>query len=191
MHIHHYKLKILLISMNYAPELTGIGKYSSEMVDWFVEQGHSVKVICAPPYYPQWKIEKGHSSWKFKIEISLNKRVYWCPVWVPLKSIGLKRLIHLASFALSSFLVILRQIFWRPDVVICIEPPLFNCFSAIITSKFARAKSILHIQDFEIDAAFDLGIIKVGWLKHFIYIIDCFSTNQSKNFLVRSLSKSF
>ena len=171
-------MKILLISTNYSPELTGTGKYSGEMLDWLVEQNHEVRVVCAPPYYPQWQIGEGYSSWKYKIENSLNKKVYRCPLWVPAKPSGLKRLIHLASFALSSFPIVLKQIFWKPDVVICIEPPLFNSFSAIITSKLSGAKSILHIQDFEVDAAFELGIVKAGWLKSFIYAVERFLMNR-------------
>ena len=171
-------MKILLISTNYAPELTGIGKYSGEMVDWLAKQGHEVRVICAPPYYPQWQTDKNYSSLKYQVDNSLNKKVYRCPLWVPAKPSGLKRLIHLASFALSSFPVVLKKIFWKPDIVICIEPPLFNSFGAIIVSKLSGAKSILHIQDFEVDAAFELGIVKAGWLKSFIYGVEYFLMNR-------------
>ena len=45
-------MKILLYGLNYAPELTGIGKYSGEMCEWLAAKGHDVRVICAPPYYP-------------------------------------------------------------------------------------------------------------------------------------------
>jgi colanic acid biosynthesis glycosyl transferase WcaI len=96
-------VKILLISTNYSPELTGVGKYSGEMISWLAEQGHEVRVVCAPPYYPQWKVGKGYSSWRFQIENSLNKKVYRCPLWVPAKPSGLKRIIHLASFAFQVY----------------------------------------------------------------------------------------
>ena len=42
-------MKILLYSLNFAPELTGIGKYSGEMAAWLVAHGHSVQVVCAKP----------------------------------------------------------------------------------------------------------------------------------------------
>jgi colanic acid biosynthesis glycosyl transferase WcaI len=171
-------VKILLISTNYAPELTGIGKYSGEMVDYLTGNRHEIRVVCAPPYYPQWQIEKNYSSRKYQIENSLNKKVYRCPLWIPAKPSGLKRLIHLVSFALSSFPIVLMQIFWKPDVVICVEPPLFNSVGAIIVSKLSGAKSILHIQDFEVDAAFELGIVKVKWLKSFIHGVERFLMNR-------------
>ncbi|GKT11807.1 MAG: colanic acid biosynthesis glycosyl transferase WcaI [Thiomicrorhabdus sp.] len=162
-------MKVLLVSTNYSPELTGVGKYSGEMVEWLADQGHDVRVICAPPYYPEWKVGEGYSAWSYRKEISNNKRVYRCPLWVPSQPSGLKRIIHLLSFAITSFPVLLMQLFWRPKVVICVEPPLFNSFGSLLVAKLTRAKSILHIQDFEVDAAFELGIVKAGWLKKSIY----------------------
>lgn len=162
-------MKLLLISTNYSPELTGIGKYSGEMAQWLSEQGHEVRVVCAPPYYPEWQVHEGFSVWKYSKEKSENLTVYRCPIWVPEKVSGVKRLIHLSSFALSSFPVVFRHVFWRSDVVFCVEPSLFNSFAAIVAAKLSGAKSVLHIQDFEINAAFDLGIVKAGWLKKFIY----------------------
>ncbi|GEM_PF-5576892 len=32
------KMKILIYGVNYAPELTGIGKYTGEMAEWLAEQ---------------------------------------------------------------------------------------------------------------------------------------------------------
>lgn len=49
-------MKILLYGINYSPELTGIGKYSGEQARWLAAQGHAVRVVTAPPYYPQWQV---------------------------------------------------------------------------------------------------------------------------------------
>ncbi|MDQ6953563.1 MAG: hypothetical protein Q9M15_08555 [Mariprofundaceae bacterium] len=87
--------------------------------------------------------------------------VYRCPLYVPAKASGLKRIIHLASFALSSFPIMLKHIFWKPDVVMVIEPPLLCAPMAWLTARLSGAKCWLHIQDFEVDAAFDLGIFRL------------------------------
>lgn len=161
-------MKILLIGINYKPELTGIGKYSGEMCEWLVENGHSVRVITAPPYYPEWEIQENYSGWLYSYEEIRGVKIWRCPLWVPSCPTGLKRIIHLATFALSSFPKIMAQVFWRPDVVITIEPPFFCTPSALICSKLSGAKSWLHIQDFEIDAAFELGLLKAKWLRGLI-----------------------
>ena len=51
-------MRILIYSANFAPEPTGIGKYSGEMAWWLAEHGHEVRVVCAPPYYPAWQVDK-------------------------------------------------------------------------------------------------------------------------------------
>lgn len=53
----------------------------------------------------------------------------------------------------------LAQAFWRPDVVLVVEPPLFCSFSALLTARLGRSKSWLHVQDFKVDAAFELGLM--------------------------------
>jgi len=161
-------MNILIVSNNYHPELTGIGKYSGETADWLARNGHTVKVICSPPYYPEWKVSSEYKSWQYKKEKINGVNVVRCPIWVPLKPNGFKRVLHLVSFSLSSFFVVLWQFFNKPDVVICIEPSLSNTPSALLLSKLSKSKTILHIQDFEIDVAFELGIIKNRLLKRFL-----------------------
>ena len=158
-------VKIVIHSINYAPEFTGVGKYTGEMADWLVAQGHDVRVITAPPYYPQWAVWDKYSSWRYCSENINGVRVVRCPLWVPLNPSGMKRILHLASFAISSIPAMLAQVFWRPDVVIVIEPPLFCAPIAALTAFLSRGKSLLHIQDFEVDAAFDLGLLRSSWLK--------------------------
>ena len=45
-------MKILIYGINFSPELTGIGKYTGEMASWLAAKGHDVRVVTAPPYYP-------------------------------------------------------------------------------------------------------------------------------------------
>lgn len=158
-------MKILIISTNYTPELTGIGKYSGEMAEWLAEHGHEVTVVCAPPYYPEWMVQKPYVGWKYKKEELNGVSVIRCPIWVPESVSGAKRMLHLLSFAISSFPVLIAQIFKRHDVVFSVEPSFLNSFSGVLVAKLSMSKSILHVQDFEIDVAFELGIIKNKFLK--------------------------
>lgn len=152
-------MRILICGLNYSPELTGIGKFTGEMAEWLATQGHQVRVVTAPPYYPRWRVVDGYANRWGREEIN-GVSIWRCPLWVPDKPSGLKRLIHLASFALSSFPVMLMQLRWKPEVVMAIEPPLMCAPAALLLSRLAGAKAWLHIQDFEVDAAFELGILK-------------------------------
>ncbi len=158
-------MKIVLYSINCFPDLTGIGKYTGEMAEWLGARGHEVRVVTAPPYYPAWEVRDGYSAWRYE-KTKIDNLVIWrCPTWVPRQPTGLKRILHLSSFALSSLPVILRQAFWRPDVILVVEPPLFCAPMALTVAWLCRAKSWLHVQDFEVDAAFELGLLRSPFLK--------------------------
>ena len=153
-------MKILLYSMNFAPELTGIGKYSGEMARWLHARGHEVRVIAAPPFFPQWSVYRGYSAWTYRKSDWDGVTVWRTPLWVPARPRALARLGHLFSFMLSSFPVLLAQWRWKPDVVFVVEPPLFCAPSALLFARLRGIKSWLHIQDYEVDAAFGLGHVR-------------------------------
>jgi len=166
-------MKIVLYGINYAPELTGIGKYSGELCEWLAAQGNDVRVVCAPPYYPEWKIGQNHSSWSYRKEFINGVTVFRCPLFIPSQPKTISRLLHLASFAVSSLPVILKQWFWKPDVVICIEPTFFCVPGGLFLSKASACLSILHIQDFELDAMLGLGMGKAGLLARLGKFVEC------------------
>lgn len=153
-------MRILLLGLNYAPELTGIGKYSGEMMEWLAARGHEVRVVTAPPYYPAWKVRDDYRWWAYRHEVSAaGVKILRCPLWVPKNPRGFSRLLHLASFGISSMPAMMGMSAWGPDVVITVEPTFFNAPVALMTAALAGAASWLHIQDFEVDAAFDLGLL--------------------------------
>lgn len=158
-------MKILIHCINYLPELTGIGKYTGEMAEWLAGRGHNIRVVTASPYYPAWKVSEGYKSWLYRREVINEVDVWRCPLWVPAKPSGLKRLLHLASFAISSFPIMLWQAAWHPDIVLVVEPPLFCAPQAWVTARISGSKAWLHIQDFEVDAAFELGLLPNGQLR--------------------------
>jgi colanic acid biosynthesis glycosyl transferase WcaI len=151
-------MKVLLYGLNYAPEPVGIGKYSGELAQWLASRGHEVRVITAPPYFPQWQI----SGNRYRYEKRADVKIYRCPLWVPRRPNGLKRLFHLASFAISSLPVLLAQRLWQPQVVITVAPAFFCTPGALLLTALCGrvTASWLHIQDFELDAAFELGLLK-------------------------------
>ncbi|MBJ2154723.1 glycosyltransferase WbuB [Variovorax sp. IB41] len=160
-------MKILLYSMNFAPELAGIGKYSGEMAEWLAARGHEVRVIAAPPFFPQWAVFEGHSAWAYRKSEAKGFTVWRAPTWVPAKPRTLARLAHLASFMLSSMPLLLAQARWKPDLVFVVEPPLFCAPAVLLFSKVLGIKSWLHIQDYEVDAAFGLGWVRGAGVRRF------------------------
>ena len=62
-------------------------------------------------------------------------------------------------------MVVWRILRSRPDVVLCIEPTLFSSPAALFAAKMIGARAVLHVQDLEVDAAFEIGQIKAGLKK--------------------------
>lgn len=170
-------MKILIYSLNFAPELVGCAKYNSEMTAFLAKQGHEVRVICAPPYYPQWRIQKPFSAFAYhKSDLSKNidtdnpkakGKVIRCPVYIPKIPTGAQRLLHLGSFAISSLPAMALMVAWKPDVVFVVAPTMAVAPTAALLAKICNSVAWLHVQDFELDAAFEIGLLKspyLGWL---------------------------
>jgi colanic acid biosynthesis glycosyl transferase WcaI len=153
-------MRILIYSANFAPEPTGIGKYSGEMAAWLVAHGHEVRVVCSPPYYPAWQVDGKYRWPPYRREQWRGVDVWRTPLWVPKSPRGLTRLLHLFSFAVSSFPVMLWQIGWRPEVVLTVAPAFMCAPAGLLTAWLCRAKRWLHLQDFEVDVAFKMGLLK-------------------------------
>ena len=178
-------MRVLVYGINYAPELTGVGKYTGEMCEWLRRRGHDVTVVCAPPYYPAWHVIPPYRSWQYSVEVVAGVRVIRCPLWVPKRQTALLRALHLFSFAVSSFPVVILAAFrGRPDTVFFIVPTFVGTVAALVPAYLVGARSWLHIQDYEAEAAFSLGMLRASWMKRIIAAVersalrlfDCVST---------------
>jgi len=155
--------RVLLLGINFSPELTGIGKYSGEMIDWLTDNNYDCTVVTSFPYYPTWSIQEPYKGNFYKKELTKDGRmkVYRCPLYVPAHPTGLKRIIHDASFFLSSFFIIFYLLFKKNhDQIICMAPPFHLGFLGMFYRFFKGGKLTYHIHDMQIEAARDLNIIK-------------------------------
>jgi colanic acid biosynthesis glycosyl transferase WcaI len=154
------RLRILIYSIHFAPEPTGNGKYSGEMAAWLAHRGHSVRVVAAPPYYPSWKLHPEYRWPPFRRERWRGVDVWRAPLWVPAVPKGFNRLLLLLSFTLTSLPIMLRQTFWRPHIVMTVAPAFMCAPTGWLTARLCGAKAWLHLQDFEIDIAFTLRLLR-------------------------------
>ncbi len=161
-------MKIVIYGINYWPEITGVGKYSGEMAQWLSSKGHQVRVVTAPPYYPEWEIQGAYSAWRYAKEYQGGIEIWRVPIFVPRNPKTIQRMIHLLSFSLSSFPVAIRQALWKPDLVFFVQPTLFSALGAILLARLSGAKAVMHVQDYEVDAMFEWGMFKYGKAKRIL-----------------------
>lgn len=173
-------MKILIFGINYSPELTGIGKYTGEMGAWLASQGHEVAVVTAPPYYPEWNIHPAYKGKKWFKEVIDGVTVYRVPLYVPKEVTSKNRILHEFSFLGAVFPkwfgLLLKK---KYDVVININPPFHLGFFALLYAKIKKARLLTHIQDLQIDAAKDLGMINNKHLLQWMFKSERYLLNNS------------
>ncbi len=160
--------RVLIYAMNYVPELIGCGRYSGDIGAYLKSQGAMVEVVTTPPHYPEWRVRQGYRKGGYSSEILDGIRIHRCPLWLTKRVQGVGRAVAPLSFALSSMPVVIWRILrFRPHYVHCVEPTLFGAPAALAAAKLAGARTGLHVQDLEIDAAFAVGHVRgrfVKWL---------------------------
>ena len=62
----------------------------------------------------------------------------------------------------------LSKVFWRPHIILVVEPPLFCAPATLFISWLCQARLWLHVQDLEVDAAFDMGILSSPRLRRIV-----------------------
>lgn len=171
-------MRILICSGNFFPEQTGIGKYSAEMAAWLAGRGHEVEVITGFPYYPEFKLAEPYRSTWYRKEPWQGMTVHRVPHYIPKDGkVSSKRriLIDLSMFIGSSppwLWLILKGLVSkrsRPDVVVTVCPPLISGVWPWIASKTLGIPWIYHLQDFQVDAAMRLGMIRQRWAGRTFY----------------------
>lgn len=119
-----------------------------------------MRVLTAPPYYPEWRVGAGYAAWRYCREKVGRSSVLRCPLWVPAAPTSLKRILHLLSFALSSMGPCLWYgLRWRPDLVWAVEPTACAAPTALLVARLIGARACLHVQDLEIEAALGLRML--------------------------------
>lgn len=157
-------LRLLIIGINYAPEMIGIAVYTTGLAETLVARGHDVEVVTATPYYPAWRVFEGWPTRGYRVEHQIQgPNVLHCPIYVPAEPSGIRRILHHASFVLTGLLPALRRARrQRPDVVLVIAPSLLSSLTGLAAARLSGARTWLHIQDFEVEAAFATGLLQIG-----------------------------
>ncbi|MFY7878789.1 MAG: WcaI family glycosyltransferase [Lacibacter sp.] len=155
--------RILIIGMNYAPEITGIGKYTGELSCYLAKQNFHVQVVTGVPYYPNWAMLPGYKNNQYTSEVISDVHVLRSPMYIPNRVTGSSRVLQEISFFLTSFfatcyLMIRNKKF---HVVLVVAPSMLSGLIGVWYRFWNRnSKFIYHIQDLQIDAAEELNMIR-------------------------------
>jgi len=171
------KKRVLVLGINCMPELTGIGKYTGEMISWMAQNNYQTTMVTGFPYYPNWKVQEPYKGNMYKMEKMFddNLTIYRCPLYIPAKPSGLKRLLHESVFFLSAGFVVFRMLFKpKQDLIIAIAPPFHLAILALCYRFLRGGRIVYHVQDLQIEAAKELKMLRYKWMFDVLFAIEYF-----------------
>jgi colanic acid biosynthesis glycosyl transferase WcaI len=178
-------MKILILSINYWPEVTGIGAFTTYRAEHLAAAGHEVEVCTTFPYYPEWKVPAQYSGKLAQREERNGVKILRGYAYVPNPVTALKRVLHEASFIVSAMMWAAGR--KRPDVLLVVSPPLGLAVPAILLSRLWRVPYVFDVMDLQPDAAADLGMLP-GWAIKVLYRVEEAAYHNAK--LVTTLTPS-
>lgn len=152
-------MKLLILGLNYSPEPVGIGPYTAGLAEALASRGHEITVIAGKPYYPQWRPYKGQPKGR-TTSIENGVKVTRVPHYIPANPSGPRRIAHHASFAASAYGPAAAAANNKPNLVFTVAPSMMSVPVAARAARLAGSPLWVHVQDFEVEAAFATGLLK-------------------------------
>lgn len=161
---------VAIVSINYAPEVTGIGVYTAGLAEYLAARGYRVTVYTGFPYYPNWRKAESDRRRLFRHEMDAQVSVRRSYLYVPARPNVLQRILHELSFVISATLSYVLGP--RADLTIIISPPLFLGLPIAGAARLKRSKTLFHVQDLQPDAAVDLGMLRHRGALSILYTLE-------------------
>lgn len=133
-------IRVAILGINYTPEPTGIAPYTAGLAAGLAQRGHEVTVLTGYPHYPYWRHGSGARHIRSgKIIDGVRVRRLRHPV--PSKFSWIGRAMMELTFGLQ----LLASGWGRPDVVICVSPPLLATAMAAVRTRMTWRRPALGV----------------------------------------------
>lgn len=151
---------LVIVGVNYAPELSGIAPYTTAMAEHLAAQGDEITVVTGMPHYPQWRVAPGYRGKLFREERTNGVRILRFASYVPAAQSAMKRGLFEGSFLISAIRAARR--IKRPDAILGVVPALADAVVARMLAARFRIAYGLVFQDTMGRAAAQSGIAGGG-----------------------------
>lgn len=171
-------MRILIVTNLFAPdELAGASLYT-DFALFLKERGHDVRVIATFSYYPTWKLRPEDKGVKLREEIFSGIPVRRVSMFVPKRPSGATRMLSDASF-LASLWLRGKHPGWTPEVILTALPMFSQCLVQRLWG-FWRVPKLIIVQDFVVDAALELGILKFPGIGFFLHRLERYALRSAR-----------
>lgn len=149
-------MRLLILHMRYAPDLTGTGPLVTELAEDLAGLGEDVTVVTSVPHYGRSDVPREYRGRWFHDRIENGVRVIRTmgSTWGLDTVVG--RAVDYLLYAILSTVAGLRLP--RPDVILCVTPPITVGLSGWLLARGATV--LLNAQDIWPD-----GLIRMGHLR--------------------------
>jgi len=144
--------QVTFIGINYQPEPTGIGPYTSGMAEGLTSRGWVTRVITGYPHYPWWRVPAEYKTLP-KREASTGVNLSRVRHFIPKRHNALTRALHEVTFGI-------RALFSRwghPDIVVLVSPALLASSLVALRARLHRTPVVTWVQDI-----YSLGVKEAG-----------------------------
>jgi colanic acid biosynthesis glycosyl transferase WcaI len=147
-------LRVSIIGVNYAPEMTGIAPYATALAKGLQTRGHAVRVFTSFPHYPEWRIPPQMAGGSVE-EVLDGVLVQRLRHYIPDRPTGARRTVFELSFGAR----LLGAPWTRCDVAICVSPPLLASAMAIARGRAMRQGPALGLV---VQDLYSRGVVETG-----------------------------
>ena len=156
-------MRILILGINYVPERTSVAPFTTGLSEHLASQGHTVHVVTAFPYYPEWRIWEEYRGRMTQKEMLGGVQIRRVRHFIPRRASSLaQRLLHDFSFTVAALIAGLAA--GKCDVIYCSCPPPALALAACILSRIRNVPYVIKLTDLASDAALATGILREGFL---------------------------
>lgn len=138
-------MRIMILHMRFHPDLTGTGPLVSDLASDLVELGNEVTVISSMPHYGKHEIPEEYRGKMLHRSVYKGVDLWRTFVYVPKNPGGFQRAINYLSYTFMSIVAGLMA--KKPDVILCINPPITVGFSGWLVGLLRRAPMVFNVQD--------------------------------------------
>jgi colanic acid biosynthesis glycosyl transferase WcaI len=168
-------VRILMLSINYWPDESGIAAFNTRRCEYLASRGHQVTICTGPPYYPEWRVPEAYravpwqpEAWQTEKRNGVTILRSW--MYVPEEVTTKRRMLHEASFLAGSLLRVLGT--RRPELIVAVSPPLGLALTASLLARLWRVPYVFDVEDLQPDAARELGMMADGALIRMLYRVE-------------------